>query len=259
MRSLSGTLKFTFLAIVAVAVSGCASYFKRKECEKTNWYEYGYNIAMQGSRPSRDAFLAECRKVEAEISDSQLDRGFKEGMSNYCKPDVALQTGKKGEPLNLDLCDAGQSRILTAKHQEGVKAFCQVDNGYPVGASGRKYNGICPQNLEKDFLKEFNRGRKKFLANSIQENESKIRDYDGRILDAERRKSSTALRLATLPPARTVVSNGLTQVVDDHSAERSNLQHQLGSIDSEASSYRREQQKLKDQVYEFQRELTALE
>lgn len=248
-----------FLFTSAVFTSGCASYFKRKECEKINWYEHGYNIAMQGSRPSRDQTVADCRKVEADISDSQLDRGFKEGMSNYCKPDVAFQTGKKGEPLNLDLCDNSQANNLTLRHKEGVKAFCAPDNGFPVGATGRKYNGICPQNMEKDFLKEFNRGRKKFLAGSISENESKIRDYDSKVLDAERRKSTTALRLATLPPARTVVTNGVSQTVDDYSGERSNLRSQLTQADQDVRHYRSEQEKLKNQIYDFQKELAALE
>jgi hypothetical protein len=252
-------LLVSFSALALILSSGCASYFKRKQCEQVNWYEHGYQLAMTGQRADRDQLVMECRKVEADIKESQLDRGFKEGMSNYCKPDIVLQTGKKGENLNLDLCDAGQAKILKAKHAEGVRLFCDSTNGYPFGASGKKYNGICPENMEAAFKKEYQRGRKKFLEIRIDESQAKIRDLDGKMLDTERRKSTSAIRLATLPAPRLVVVEGLQKTIDDYAAERSRLQEDLRRAETEIAGIRQNQESLKSQMYDDKREMVTLD
>ena len=78
--------------IFSFSLVACSSWFKRRECNKTNWFSYGEKVAMSGRRLDEDSFINECRKVEADVSDSQLDRGFKTGMATYCQPQTAYET-----------------------------------------------------------------------------------------------------------------------------------------------------------------------
>ena len=92
--------------VIVLSTAGCASYFKRKECEKTNWFEHGQKVAMSGKRMDADPFVKECRKVEAEFSFTDLDNGFKSGMAKYCTGDNVFLVGKAGKPFSYEMCDA---------------------------------------------------------------------------------------------------------------------------------------------------------
>lgn len=259
------TLSTATLAVVFLA--GCASYFKRKECEAKNWYQYGYDLAMKGQRISSDNFVGECRKAEAEFSESELDRGFKAGMSNYCKPEVVLQTGRSGEQINLDLCDPGQARMLRARHTEGVRSFCDAKNGYNVGASGKVYNKICPGELEKAFLPEYNRGRKKYLTAMVSETQGKVSDLDRRVNDKDREMRNLQTQLALIPPPQTVVNRTVTpagmvekkETSDPYEQRRENVQQNLRRTESEVRELQSQQQTLRDELYKYSRELQTIE
>ena len=45
-------------------------------------------------------------------------------------------------------------------HTEGLKQYCTKQRGYEEGQRGKKYNGVCPANLEHNFLKGYNAGNK---------------------------------------------------------------------------------------------------
>jgi hypothetical protein len=62
-----------------------------------------------------------------------------------------------------------------AGHAEGVQSFCRASNGFQVGRSGAAYQGVCPANLEGEFVAEYNAGRRLF------ELESALRSVDARI------------------------------------------------------------------------------
>src|SRR5690606_32054551 len=96
------------------------------------------------------------------------------GMANYCRPEVVYATGKKGEFFNPELCGGSNLSLLGQKHREGVNVFCQQDNGYSFGASGKKYNQICPKELESAFLTEYRRGRKVYLDELILQKQQQL-------------------------------------------------------------------------------------
>lgn len=260
-------ISLTAAALAALLLAGCASYFKRKECEAKNWYQYGYDLAMKGQRVSNDNFVAECRKAEAEFSEAELDRGFKAGMSNYCKPEVVLQTGRAGEPINLDLCDPGQARVLRARHADGVRAFCDAKNGYNVGASGRAYNKICPAELEKGFLPEYNRGRKKYLGAMVQETQGKVADLDRRVNEKDREMRNLQTQLALIPPPQTVVNRTVTpagmvekkETSDPYEQRRESVTQNLRRAEGEVRELQSQQQALRDELYKYSRELQTIE
>lgn len=247
---------------------GCANYFLRKSCNAINWYQHGYDLAMKGQRPSNDDTLNNCRKAEAEIGEAKLDQGFKAGMAQYCRPEIVFQTGKKGENFNLDLCDPGQGRVLLAEHRKGVKEFCQADNGFGVGSSGRVYNKICPPEMEKAFLKEFNRGRKKYLQTMVTENMSRTQDLDRDISSKDQELRNLQYRLSVTPgPTKVVHSNTnaqgytstSTSTDDRYADQRRDIESSISNTNYQIRSLREKQEEIRAKTYEYQRELSTLD
>lgn len=166
-------MKFLLLFLI-VNLVGCASYFKRKSCESTNWFEYGQNVALEGRRLTGDQFISECYQADADVAESALDRGFKSGLEKYCQPETVFQIGKNGNFFSPEMCTGLNVNALQVKHRAGVIEYCQKSNGYSAGSKGKAYNKICPAELEVAFLPEFNRGRKKYLGVLVSENQKVI-------------------------------------------------------------------------------------
>jgi Protein of unknown function (DUF2799) len=62
-----------------------------------------------------------------------------------------------------------------AGHAEGVRIYCKESNGFAVGHSGSTYQGVCPADLEPDFVAEYNAGRR------LHELESALSSVESRI------------------------------------------------------------------------------
>lgn len=165
------------LALVSFALflTSCTSALK-KQCDNTNWFAYGESVAMRGDRLTGDTFISSCAKEEAEVDHSALDRGFKKGMGKYCSEEQSYHTGKAGDPFAEDMCDNGKLKLLKAQHQKGVSEYCHRDNGYRAGGSGKKYRNVCPQNMEREFIPEYNRGRRQYLTVLAEEKRNKIQN-----------------------------------------------------------------------------------
>lgn len=260
-------------AVAAVSsvllLSSCANWLMRQQCEKINWYQHGYDVAMSGKRLTGDERVQQCRKAEFEIPEQQLDVGFKAGMSNYCKPEIAYTTGKQGDFINLDLCDPGQATVLRQKHADGVKAYCAVGNGFTAGSSGKKYQNICPANMEEAFMKEYRRGRKSFLTAKIQAQEGEVRDLDNKISQQERNRTNLSFQRNMLPQAREVrektynAATGTyvetTKTEDRALSERERLDGEIRRATSQIEESQRRQDALRQAISADRAELATLE
>ena len=239
---------FTTLCLVA-----CSSYFKRKTCESTNWFEYGQNVALEGRRLTGDQFVSECYNADAAVAESALDRGFKSGLEKYCLPETVFQTGKSGNFFSTEMCTGQGLNLLAAKHRAGVQEYCLKANGFSSGAKGKAYNKICPAELEVAFLPEFNRGRKRFLESNISENEKQAHrlDYEISSLQRELRfKASELQRYQYINPGSK--DEKIIQRLNELSRERQNLESSIRSKESE-------QNRLLNQNREHKLELIKLE
>ncbi len=257
------------LLLSAFALSSCASYFVRQECKKIDWYDFGYKTAMSGNRLSNNATINKCEKAEAEIDHTALDQGFKKGMRNYCEPETTYITGKSGEFFQEAMCDGSNLKLLKAKHAEGVREYCKKNNGYLAGAKGSPYNQICPKDQEADFIPEFNRGRKKYLSESIRNKEQELNGLNQQMWSLESRRNSLTLQLASLSSRQTITKNRVwtgsgyreeTQVTEDPAvvSQRNSLQNQIHGVDSEVNSIRSKQAQLRNEISELNNELAKL-
>ncbi|MNJ91335.1 lipoprotein [compost metagenome] len=266
--------KKILLLILSFSVFGCASYLKRQQCEQINWFDHGKKIALRGQWLNSDKMVQECRKVEAEMSETQLDQGFKSGMGEYCSPQGAYSVGKSGKSFSREFCEGPGITAIMNQHQQGIRDYCAKSNGYQAGASGEKYKNVCSPEMEKTFLPEYRKGRKKFV-------EAQIKYKEGEISNLEKRRSAVAFEAQnieyqqrSLESQRNYIQSQLNFAQSSNNLSQvSNLQSQANSVDSEISSKRNlvyakqnetrsideKVQALNKEISEFRTELPSLE
>jgi hypothetical protein len=220
-------------------------------------------MAKRGQRTDSDSFVRECEKAEASIDSASLSKGFQKGLDEYCTPEFAYVLGKRGEFLVNDMCSGSAERMMKPKHEEGVREYCQPANGVQAGAQGKKYNQICPKDLETAFLPQFNQGRKRYLSSLATQKEAEIQDIDKEIGDLNRKKHEMLFEIEQLMRQKTVVQTttvnrtGSSVQVEQVSAERNsrNIESEIQSIrwnmnrvDQEIESKRKRQQALRQEI-----------
>jgi hypothetical protein len=258
-----------FSAITFLNLAGCTTALE-KQCKETNWFEHGHKIAMSGKRLNSDSFPQQCEKEKVPVSYSEMDLGFKAGMANYCKPDVAHQTGKNGDPLNLELCSTSDYSILRTRHREGVVIFCQANNGFPFGSTGKVYSGVCPKNLEPAFLKEYRRGRKVFVVQQIAGKESELQQIDSEITDLNSKRASVKQEIQSLSSTKVITrdqqysANGVRETIqvkeaDETRQQKQNLEWEVSRIDNDIREKRTQQQNIRSEIVKLKTEAAGLE
>jgi hypothetical protein len=264
-------LSFIFAFLGAISLSGCASYFKRKECEKTNWHQHGYNVAMAGKRLDADDFVRECQKVEAKMSFSEMDTGFKAGMNKYCTVENIFDVGKSGKKFSFEMCDGENQKKMRARYQEGLRVFCTPSSAYRFGSAGGLYEGVCPDTVENEWLVEYRRGRKIFLAATIAEKEKEVARLDGEISRLESQRSALTIQQSNLTHATTVRRERVydpttgtyreqtTTEQDPNSKMRADqINNELFSLNGQIQRTRQQQDEVNTQLSKMRTELATL-
>lgn len=111
-------LALVVLTLPLLLTSGCAT-LNESECRSVNWQVIGYEDGGRGNPVER---IGQHRKACAKYG---------------IAPDLtAYQRGREA----------------------GLREYCRPTNGFRVGAAGRSYTGVCPVDLEEDFLEAFESG-----------------------------------------------------------------------------------------------------
>lgn len=127
--------RLLFLGAVAWLVAGCSG-MSEQACVSADWRTVGFEDGTLG-------------RSEASIG-------------RYRQ-----QCAEHGVAPDLDSYRAG--------HADGVRVYCRASNGFAVGHGGGSYQGVCPADLEPEFVAEYNTGRR------LHELESALASVDGRI------------------------------------------------------------------------------
>lgn len=123
-------------------LSSCATMSK-DECMHADWYIKGLDDASQGYALSR---IAEHSKACARAKVTPVIKDYEDG------------------------------------HKKGARLYCVPEKGYSVGRDGSSYNGICPQDLESNFLRAYRDGQELYsiqrktnnLTSEISSNQARI-------------------------------------------------------------------------------------
>jgi hypothetical protein len=116
-----------------------------QECELSDWYAIGFE---DGSRGSTAEAISGRRKACAR-------HGFGVDFDRY-------QDGREA----------------------GLVAFCQPQRGFAVGSSGHRYQGVCPADLESEFLDAYRAGSQLHeLRSAVNVAQSQIRSAERELAD----------------------------------------------------------------------------
>ncbi|HPF25433.1 MAG TPA: DUF2799 domain-containing protein [Steroidobacteraceae bacterium] len=108
------------VALTAVALAGCASSMSKNECRTVDWRTVGYEDGVAGRSGSR---IAQHRKSCAAA----------------------------GVSTDLDAYQRGRA--------EGLREYCQPENGFRAGLNGQTYGGYCAADLAEDFTLAYESGQ----------------------------------------------------------------------------------------------------
>lgn len=257
--------QFTLWGLCLPLLQSCSSCGLKAECEKTNWYQRGFDIAQKGDRPASDQLTQDCRKNDYEIKEDQLDVGFKAGMAHYCLPDTVYNTGKKGQFFNKEFCDPADLKNLFKRHAEGVVEFCTPESAYSFAAQGGVYNKICQGEAEKKFLPSYKQGRKKYLAGLISEKEDRIQNLTREVYALESERSSVQSELSSVSyslsreRSQNAGNPGYNPSSSPLENRRSRLENTVSNLGYSISQKRSSQNALQEEIYTLKRELQSLQ
>lgn len=193
---------------LVLALSGCAG-MNEQECLVTDWRTVGFEDGALG------------RPVE-NIS----------GYRRAC--------AKHGVAPDLERYRAG--------HADGVESFCQPVKAFNYGRSGATYRGVCPADLEYDFLPAYNDGR------HLYELESAVRASDAQLAQRHRAleniKADITAHEAALIAEGTSAGERVTLL-----AETKELARQHGVIEAEIVELQRERALNAQALYEYRNTL----
>jgi len=193
----------------AALFAGCAS-MNQQECLVSDWQSVGYEDGAQGKTADR---IGSYRKACA-----------KHGVS----PDLsAYQEGRA----------------------QGLREFCQSDNGFDFGARGGTYRGVCPADLSADFVASYQKGRKLYeLESGVRSTSRQLSSRRSRLEEIDEDIVSSSTR---------VVADGLTSEERLQLMLRTkNLAEERGRVEAEIEDLIEEKARLEEKLRVY-REQTA--
>ena len=191
--------------IALLALSGCAG-MSADECALSDWRTIGFEDGSMGYTADR---VGSHRKACA-----------KHGVA----PDFeAYQSGWR----------------------EGVRQFCQPSRGFNVGASGARYNGICPSDMEPEFVDAYNAGHRLYnLRASVNQATNQI---NARKAALERKEDRIRAVEAELIARETTAENRVLLLV-----ELKELSEETGQIEAEIVALVEERAVAEQQLAEYE-------
>lgn len=112
------TKQLSIFAIITLLVSACST-MNKSECLNADWRTIGYGDGARGYKAAR---IGEHRSSCAE-------HGIRPNLNAY-------NTGR----------------------EQGLSQYCTPTTGYNKGISGYRYNGVCANHNERDFVEALNYG-----------------------------------------------------------------------------------------------------
>ncbi|MCB0363296.1 MAG: DUF2799 domain-containing protein [Bdellovibrionales bacterium] len=108
------------------------------------------------------------------------------GESSGVLAEYTKACNRHGIPLNQENYAKGRA--------EGLKLFCTYSSGHQYGRQGKSYSGVCPQEMELDFIKGYHIGKKEYEIEQAE-------------LELERRKRALEEEEAKLRAREAVLSH----------------------------------------------------
>lgn len=197
-------------SILTLALSGCAT-MSEQECMVSDWRTVGFEDGALGRPP--------------------------ETIGNYRQA-----CAKHGVSPDFESYRSG--------HTEGVQSFCQPVKGFNYGRSGAAYRGVCPADLEYEFVAAYNDGR------HLYELEAAVRGADAQI--AQRYRALENIKAEITDKEAAIVTEGTSAAERIILlAETKELARQHGVIEAEIVELQRDRTLHAQALFDYRNTLAA--
>jgi uncharacterized protein DUF2799 len=182
------------------ALAGCNS-MSEKECLSTDWRTVGYEDGVNG------------------FTGDRIGR-----YRNACS--------EHGVTPNLGEYQAGRD--------QGLQEFCKPVNGFRVGARGAGYSGVCPADLDREFVDAYQSGRQLYtLRSRVGSTQGEIYSAHAEMEQIERNLISVGAQI--VDPTTTNEQRAQLVLDSKHMAERKGeLKARIPQLEYELVGYQRE-------------------
>lgn len=195
--------------------------------------------------------LGSCATMSAQecAAGDWTGRGFADGAAGYAQS----RLGEHAEACSKhDITP--DDNAYRAGWAQGVLRYCTLPNGFAQGRSGAAYNGVCPANLEDDFLPAYRDGQVVYAAEQAVSNaRGSVDSLGGRLEELDDKLAAKQRELR---------AEGLTDEQRDQIRNR--IQEVRREREDTEREWRRAQRELdgaernaRDVRYEFQRRYGA--
>ena len=256
------TLKLTVTLLGLFSLCGCVPHMSKQACMNTNWYQLGYNDAMNDQMPRNlKKDVHDCAKYKITVNQSGYAKGWKQGASDWCTSIRAHELGVSGKTFK-NICPANKKRMFVAAWKRGLKSYCIADNGFALGVAGKPYAGFCASRQNTSFVRAYNRGhnyfvKKQTVTSQLNNVNAQIAQNQQLITQKQNEIDSTLYHMAhgftkhkhtnhtgSTIALSIVIANDRDAISHARSAigqlesQRANLQRQLAHVNAEISSVR---------------------
>jgi hypothetical protein len=192
-------------------------------------------------------------------------------MAKYCTGDNVYDVGKSGKPFSYDMCDGENEHKMRARYTEGLRVFCEAENGYHFGAGGGVYENVCPKELENAWLAQYRKGRRIYLTNMISEKEQEQMRLNTQIVSLQTQRSSLTVQQASymhqnvvqrtqvFDPQTGTYREQVTSTPDENAKLRANeIGNEISNIDYQIQRTRQQQDACSSELTKMRTEMVSL-
>jgi hypothetical protein len=202
--------RVSFIYVVAHVIAGCSG-MSEQACVTSDWRTVGFEDGTVG-------------RSEATIG-------------RYRQ-----QCAEHGVAPDLESYRAG--------HADGVQVYCRESNGFAVGHSGATYQGVCPADLERAFVAEYNAGRR------LHDLESALASADSRIAGNYRAQENIKQELTTIA-AKMVATDTTPEQRVAMVTRSADLGRRYGELTTEIQQLERERALAERDLLDYQQALAG--
>lgn len=193
-------LKLLAGALLVLGLAGCAS-MNESECLALDWRTAGYEDGVAGYSGDR---IAQHRKA----------------------------CGKHGVTPDLDAYQAGR--------EQGLREFCQPENGYRLGVRGAGLASSCPADLKADFQNSYDQGYELYSLRSRVANAANALEASHRELAQSERDLVAVSALILTPTVDNVTRAQALLDAKDLAERQGQLKARIRQLEADRDAFQRD-------------------
>lgn len=150
------------ILVSILPLAGCVSHLSKDQCLTTNWQQNGYSDGERGAFHSNLAKeVNDCARFKLTVDHQAYNKGWEEGVRVFCQPERAIQLGAQGKEFN-PVCPEDLAQPFERAWRDGLREFCIPETGYRLGRSGAKLPSFCSPEQTVEFTNAYHDGYRQY-------------------------------------------------------------------------------------------------